>query len=231
NGRFRSQTARLLLRYTGVTPLRRKTTRSLAALNHLWPGPLQTCSLWSRTPRNMLRRADGGSVISTSATANLPKRRWLTPAIPATRPTKIGTWSSLDMRLNLQHAARFLLVRHRHRRREPRPLRRQHLLPRQHTRAVLDSVHRVRTGLEGQGGEAPINTESHVSHQHHFTGDDHESHGHRHAEAPHAGTAAEIPAGRSPGNAPTLPRRQDGAILAPGQRGRRHLPDERGLCG
>src|SRR5262249_45097542 len=54
---------------------------------------------------------------------------------------------------------------------------------------------------------------------------------HRHAEAPHAGTAAEIPARRSPANAPTLPRRQDGAVLAPGQGGRRHLPDERGLCG
>src|SRR5258708_29177208 len=47
-------------------------------------------------------------------------------------------------------------------------------------------------------------------------GEVHESDGHRHAEAPLAGTAAALPAEGSPGDATALPRRQDGAVLAVG---------------
>ena len=40
--------------------------------------------------------------------------------------------------------------------------------------------------------------------------------------------AGAISAGGSPGDAATLSRQQDGAVLAAGQGGGRHLPDERG---
>ena len=60
-------------------------------------GPPRTFSLWSRTQKNTPRRAAGGSVISTSATAtNLATRRCSTPAFPATRRPKIATSSSPD---------------------------------------------------------------------------------------------------------------------------------------
>jgi len=55
-------------------------------------GHLRTFSSWSRTPENTLRRAVGVSV--NSKTANLPKRRCLRLASPATSLSKLATLSS-----------------------------------------------------------------------------------------------------------------------------------------
>ena len=65
-------------------------------------GPPRTFSLWSRTQRNTPPRAAGGSVISTSATANLPKGRCSKRAFPATRLSKLATSSSPVTRLDAE---------------------------------------------------------------------------------------------------------------------------------
>jgi hypothetical protein len=97
-----SWTAQSLPLCTGVTSRRRKTTKSLAVPNLSLPGPPRTFSLWSRTQRNTPPRAAGGSVISTSATANLPKGRCSKRASPATRLSKLATLSSPVTRLNAE---------------------------------------------------------------------------------------------------------------------------------
>ena len=92
-GSFRSRTAPSLPGSPGVTTRRRKTTKSLAGPNLSWPAPQRTgCSLWSRTQKNTPRPAAGDSRILT--TANLPTRQCSKPAFPATRLSKIATWSS-----------------------------------------------------------------------------------------------------------------------------------------
>src|SRR5260370_4469349 len=57
----------------------------------------------------------------------------------------------------------------------------------------------------------------------------HESNGNWNTETSFAGTTTTVSAEGSPRNAATLSRRQDGAILAAGQRGGSYLPDERGF--
>jgi Cytochrome P460 len=54
---------------------RRKTTKFSAAPNRSFQGRPQTYSLWSRTQQSTPQRADGDSVTSTQATANLAMRR------------------------------------------------------------------------------------------------------------------------------------------------------------
>src|SRR5258708_35427140 len=61
------------------------------------------------------------------------------------------------------------------------------------------------------------------------TGANHESNGHWHAETSFAGTKTELSTEGSSGDVATLSRRQDGAVLAAGQRGGRNLPDECGV--
>jgi NAD(P)H dehydrogenase (quinone) len=61
------------------------------------------------------------------------------------------------------------------------------------------------------------------------TGENHESNGNWHAETSFAGTTTAVSAKGSPRDVATLSRRQDGAVLAAGQRGGRYLPDERGF--
>jgi hypothetical protein len=72
-GRFRSRTARSLLRYITVTSRQKKTTKSLARLSLSFPAPPRTFSSWSRTQPSTPQPAAGGSV--TSRTANLATRR------------------------------------------------------------------------------------------------------------------------------------------------------------
>src|SRR5579864_8936341 len=85
----------IIARLPGVTFRPRKTTKSLAAPNLSWPDPPRTFSLWSRTPRNTLRRVVGG--LLNSKTANLRTRRCSKPAFLATSLSRLVTLSSLFM--------------------------------------------------------------------------------------------------------------------------------------
>ena len=54
----------------------------------------------------------------------------------------------------LQRLRRRVLVLHRYRRREPREVRRQHLLSRRRQNALRQPLHRLRAELEGEGADA-----------------------------------------------------------------------------
>src|SRR5262245_4742392 len=100
-GRFRSRTAPSLPDLPGVTTHRRKTTKPLAVPNLSWLAPPRTgSSLWSRTQKNTPRLAAGDSLILTRTTASPLTRRCSKPAFPATRLSKIATWSSPVTHLN-----------------------------------------------------------------------------------------------------------------------------------
>ena len=74
---------------------RRKTTKSLAAPNPSLPGLLRMFSLWSRIQKSMPRRVAGASL--NSKTENLPAKRSLKPASPATSLPKATTSSLRGM--------------------------------------------------------------------------------------------------------------------------------------
>jgi Family of unknown function (DUF6130) len=76
----------------------RKAAKPLAVCNLSWPGhPRTGFSLWSRTQKNTLQRAVGGSLNLT--TANPPTRRCTKHASRATRPSKLAILSLRVRRL------------------------------------------------------------------------------------------------------------------------------------
>lgn len=91
------QMARSSLESPGIMSPRRRTTKSSAITNPSWPVRRRTCSLWSRTANNTLRRAAGG--LRNLTTANPPI---LSPTIVicATCPLRTATSCSLVTRLD-----------------------------------------------------------------------------------------------------------------------------------
>src|SRR5262249_2726404 len=92
-GKLPSRTARSLPGSPGVTTGCGKAKKPLAVANLSWPGhPRTEFSSWSRTRKSTPRPTAGGSLNST--TVNPPTRRCTTPALPATRSSKLATLSS-----------------------------------------------------------------------------------------------------------------------------------------
>lgn len=100
--RFPFRSGRSLPELPGNMFRRRKTTRSSAVPNPLFPETLQSgiSSSWSRTPKNTLQRADGG--LNLIKTANLPMKRRSKPASLATKKSKVATLSLLATRRNAE---------------------------------------------------------------------------------------------------------------------------------
>src|SRR4051812_35042830 len=92
-GRFPTRTAPSLPGSPGITSRWRKAKKPLAVSNLSSLGSQKMrFSSWSGTQANMLPPAAGGSRNST--TAKPPVRRCTTPALPATRSSKVATLCS-----------------------------------------------------------------------------------------------------------------------------------------